>query len=1172
MTCRSCGATVSESARFCSNCGASQAGSDERRVVTALFADIVGFTTLAEHLDPEDVKRLVDRCFELLARDITSFGGVVDKVMGDGIVALFGAPTAHEDDAQRAVRAALRMQATVGGIAAPDNGPATPSDDDPEPIRIRIGVNTGEVLVGTSTAGRDYTAMGDVMNTASRLEKLAEPGQILVGESTHRLTSHVVRYHPLGPLEAKGREGPLEAWIALEATRPPGSHRQGGERFVGRVHELGVLESQARLAFELRQSQLSLVVGEAGMGKTRLVQQFADRLRRRYDAEIWRGHCVPYGEANVWWPVAEIIRQLFGLDLDASQAETERVIASELGERLDTNDASHLDRCRTALLHAMGFPTVLRGGEPTQNRSEVTQAFSQLLEGALADGPVVMLLSDMHWAGDAVWDLFDRLLNQWSRHQLMIVATARVVDRAGLISGRHGASIVQLGPLNDSAARELLAGLHKPGDKPLDPETVEDLVARSGGNPFFLEELAGLVLRPGAAGGGGGANGELPDTLRGIIAARLDSLTAGERALLEDAAILGRSGPLEGLTLLSRQRRRVASVDDDLNGLVDQDFLVIDGSRYEFRSELVRDVAYGTLTKAARADRHRDIARYLERLQSAQMRNSVVVAIADHYRSAARLSLELMLMDEPERAELVSKAVYWLRLAGERALAGGEGAEAEAWFGSGLDMAAGDERTEARFLFGRARARCEIRDIVGARADLKKLDQLVAHDPLLAAKALMTSGDVNRKAGDLAAAAQELREAADKLAVLGAGTEQSLALRLLGLTEMARSNDLLARQAFQSSRIAAAQVGDRRAEAWTLQSMAWLAFSQGRVHDANQQASTAIEIFVELGDRSGLAWAQGVQAWVAFHLGRLTTAQELVDVLLPTVRRRGDPWAEAMMTNLAASLALWTGRAAESVRLCNAAVEAARRADDVGLEIQTLAVQGRALVSLGRITDGSFALEMSYQLADRERDQYNRRIAIIANCASAARVGEYQRALRWASNFQGFHDDLSVVGEADLIVSVSLALLQRGSVAEAGSQLAWFDGSDNRRVDYFAEAVRAILAAVEGRLDDADTAVDRVLNGHSTYLDRINAHLVRACVALQRGDEPATDASIDDARQIVEVTDDRMSRWLIDLVAGICGRGDQEAAERDMASAGLDATGLVTAWRLTARSEAIEAS
>ena len=247
MTCRSCGATVPDGARFCSNCGTSQAGGDERRVVTALFADIVGFTSLAERRDPEDVKRLVDRCFELLARDITSFGGVVDKVMGDGIIALFGAPTAHEDDAERAVRAALRMQSTLETIADPEHGNATGQPGDAEPIRIRIGVNTGEVLVGTSTAGGDYTAMGDVMNTASRLEQLAQPGQILVGRSTHGLTSHAIRYEAAGPLLAKGPGGTtrgLDRHRGHPTTRiaPAGQRafcrsgaRAGGARIAGPV-------------------------------------------------------------------------------------------------------------------------------------------------------------------------------------------------------------------------------------------------------------------------------------------------------------------------------------------------------------------------------------------------------------------------------------------------------------------------------------------------------------------------------------------------------------------------------------------------------------------------------------------------------------------------------------------------------------------------------------------------------------------------------------------------------------------------------------------------------------------------------------------------------------------------------------------------------------------------
>ncbi|MDH3293602.1 MAG: AAA family ATPase, partial [Acidimicrobiia bacterium] len=1000
MTCRTCGATVADGARFCSQCGAAQVETDERRVVTVLFADIVGFTALSEQRDPEGVKRLVDRCFQQLAGDISSFGGVVDKVMGDGIIALFGAPTAHEDDAERAVRAALRMQQTLDSIS-----------DVEVPIRMRIGVNTGEVLVGTSTAGGDYTAMGDVMNTASRLEELAEPGEVLVGVATYQATRAAIRYKPAGLLQAKGREEPLQAWVAVEAIRPPGFHRKVSERFVGRQRELAMLEAQARMAFEMKQSQMAVIVGETGQGKTRLVEELASRLHRRYQATVWRGHCVPYGEANVWWPIAEIIRQLFDLDLEADLADVEQAVMAGLNARLSHDALVGIDRTRTALLHALGYVTSLRGGEPTHNRSEVTQAISQMVESELVDRPLIIVIADIHWAGEAVWDLLDRLLNHVNRSELMVLATARDLERPSLFDGRHGTSVIQLGPLHDDSARELLASLQKPGDPPLDDATIDDLVARSGGNPYFLEELAGLVLGRTPVGDGGirGIYGDLPDTLRGIIAARLDALDPAERALVEDAAVLGRYGSLPGLRILAKERRGVTDIDPELRRLVDKDLLLIDGPRFEFRSELVRDVAYGTLTKEARAYRHRFIARYLEEQQQGRPRTSVVGLIADHYRSAARLSIEVMLMDEAERADLIAKALHWLDLAGDRALAAGESAEAESWFSSGLELAT-DDLQQANFRYGRAQARCEIHDIAGARDDLHTLKDLAVHDPLLSARALLITGDVSRKAGDLAEAAQQLREAADKLAVLGSTADQALALRLLGLTEMQRSNDSLARQAFEASRDVAARAGDRRSEAWTLQSMAWLAFSQGRIHDANQQASVAIEIFIELGDRSGLAWAQGVQAWVAFHLGQLATAQELVDTLLPSVRRRGDPWAEAMMLNLAASLALWTGRAAEATMLSGEAIEMARRADDTGLEVEAMAVQGRAMVSLGRVTDGSARLEEAFLLADRRRDRFNRRIAIIANCASAARLGEAERALQWASHFDGFHDDLSVVG------------------------------------------------------------------------------------------------------------------------------------------------------------------
>ncbi len=257
-----------EGARFCASCGQPlQRRSDERRVVTVLFADLVGFTTLSETRDPEQVKNLVDNCFERLVADIAAYGGQVDKIVGDAILALFGAPTAHEDDAERAVRAAMAMQRTLDEYTSA-TGTAM--------LRMRIGINTGEVLVGALRAGGDYTAMGDVVNTAQRLQTAAQPGQIVVGRSTQEATRHVVRFTDLGPVKARGREEPVEAWVAEEALLPPGARPgRGAAPLVGRDAELGLLTRAIDTAVERRRAELVLVVAEAGMGKTRLAEEVA---------------------------------------------------------------------------------------------------------------------------------------------------------------------------------------------------------------------------------------------------------------------------------------------------------------------------------------------------------------------------------------------------------------------------------------------------------------------------------------------------------------------------------------------------------------------------------------------------------------------------------------------------------------------------------------------------------------------------------------------------------------------------------------------------------------------------------------------------------------------------------------------------------------------------------
>ncbi len=1201
MNCRSCGAEVSPGARFCSNCGASQAtAGEERRVITALFADIVGFTALAERRDPEEVKRLVDRAFAQLTAEITSFGGVVDKIVGDEIVALFGAPVAHSDDAERAVRAGLRMQSVIAGL----------SDELDPPLELRIGIRTGEVLVGSTSAGGDYTAMGDVMNTASRLQNLASAGQVLVGDATVKSTGEAIRYQALGSLPTRGRDRPLEAWLAIEATQLPGAHRRKSDVFVGRERELAFLEAQAAIATGLDLAQLAVVVGEAGMGKTRLVAETVNRLADKGDLVALEGRCVAYGEANVWFPVAEILRRLYALDPDLDPASSETALRAAMRKRFGHDDPE-VERWMMALSHAMGHETPLRGRDKRRNRAEVSLAVAQVLDFELARRPVALVLTDMHWAAEAVWSLLDHLLAELARRPLFVLVSAQDVDRSEVFAGRHGASVLRLGPLPPAASRLLLGAIG--ADIP--EETAEALVQRSGGNPFFLEELAGLVLSGeagplavGATGSGArvgagpatkaepgsgpqpgvpnpsvavasgsapaAAIDQLPGTLRGIVAARLDSLESDQRSLIDDASVLGRTGPIDGLAILAREGRGVHEIDGALAALVALDLLAVSGPRYEFQSELVRDVAYATLTKTVRVQRHVGIARHLEGIQSGRIRSSVIVAIADHYRAAANLLDELTIVPGIDQDQVNERALYWIGRAAARAMEVDESVEGARWYDLGVALAAETEATDevtASFLYGRARARCEIHDITGARADLQLLEPLIRTDPATAARALVVSGDVDRKAGDFDRAAGQLREAADRLAALAEPGTQALALRLLGLTEMERGDDTLARQALEASRQVGARAGDRRSEAWALQTLAWHAFIRGDVMSAGELANQANTIFAELGDRGGLAWVRGVQAWVAFHLGQWNTARELVATVLPETRRRGDPWAESIMLHLSAALALWSGQARSARELARQSQEVSEGAEVRSVLIQSMALEGRALVSLGRVDEGTALLERAFTVADRSSDRNARRIAVISNCASAARLGDAERAIRWAARFDGVHDNPAAVGETDLAVSLALALLQRGAVAEAANQLAWSgDPGPVGGGGAYHQAVAAVLAVVEGRPEDAEVAVRELLAGPATYLDRVLALAGVAAGRRQRGNETGVVEALAAAEAELASTDDQVSRLQLELVAAHCGRGRLDDADRSLRNAGIDPAGWSTVWSLATQRRSVE--
>ncbi|NNE96007.1 MAG: AAA family ATPase, partial [Acidimicrobiales bacterium] len=648
MTCQACGLAVPDGARFCPHCGKSQVTvAEERRLVSVVFADIVGFSTLAQDLDPEQLKRLVDDNFRRLSAEIQRFGGRVDKIVGDEIVALFGAPVAHGDDAERAVRAALAMQDAV----AEQGG-----------LKLRIGITTGDVLVGASTVGGDYTAMGDTMNLASRLETLAEPGQIIVGPATEAASRDSIVYQPIGEVETRGRSGLVKIFQAMSAVGVPGERRLPRRPLVGRAHELGLLDALGKLAVEARRAQLAVLQGEAGVGKNRIANEAAALQRERRGALVLEGRCAPYGEANVWWPIAEALREALQIGGELPLEAARLAIQHWLVER--DVDGDHA-RMVPALLHALGYRTPLRGGDRERNRAEVYFAVSTLLGSQLNRTPIVFVLSDADWASDAVWGLLERLLNGHADQPLFVIITSRDVELPpGLRTGDFGSLTFEVLPLDPTATAELIPHL----GVSLTERNAQRLVERSGGNPFFLEELVALIERRSADDPSLSDDEivdqlmtaeveQLPDTLRGTIAARLDGLDTGGRLLIDEAAVLGRAGPVEGLARMALEARGVSPITEDLNTLIDEGLLEVRDGRYRFRSDLVRDVAYATITKTLRAQRHYQIADYLERRDDAAMRNSVVAAIADHYRRSAQLVNEMVSVAGVDRATVLVKAL-----------------------------------------------------------------------------------------------------------------------------------------------------------------------------------------------------------------------------------------------------------------------------------------------------------------------------------------------------------------------------------------------------------------------------------------------------------------------------------------------------------------------------------
>ena len=666
--CAVCGQDNPGGFRFCGACGApltapARAPAEERRLVTVLFCDLVGFTARSDRADPEDVGAFLRPYHVRQRAEIERLGGTLDKFIGDGVMAVFGAPVAHEDDPERAVRCALGMLAAIEEL----------NQEASLDLAVRIGITTGEALVRQGAARQTEGVVGDVVNTASRLQGVAPVGGVVVGEATFRATRRLFDYEELDPVRVKGKADPVPVWRLLGARSRTGLEavRRTGAPFVGRQAELALLKDLFERTVAERTVRLVTVVGEPGVGKSRFVAELAASVDDRPELVTWRqGRCLPYGDGITFWALGEIVKAEAGILESDPPAEVRAKLQAMLATLVSDPSEGEWLRARLAPLLGVADPD---GVKP--ERAELFAAWRRFVEAIAAVRPLVLVVEDLHWADPAMLEFLQHLVERSRGLPLLIVATARpeLLERAPVwAEAGPAATLLRLAALSDLDTALLVAALVGRSVLPIGVQAL--LLERAGGNPLYAEEFARLLADRGLV-----VQGQVttlpdipvPETVHGLIAARLDALAPEVRAMVQDAAVVGRvfwpgavaamngSGPDEvgaGLAELERkqlvQRARTSSVQHQ--------------DEYVFWHALVRDVAYAQIPRAGRARRHQAVAEWVEQVAGERV-GDLAEVVAHHYGQA--LAYARAAREPQDRIDaLIGPTQRFLVLAGDRTI------------------------------------------------------------------------------------------------------------------------------------------------------------------------------------------------------------------------------------------------------------------------------------------------------------------------------------------------------------------------------------------------------------------------------------------------------------------------------------------------------------------------
>ena len=1000
VPCGSCGTSNPPGQRYCGNCGAQltpAAASDtmrsstgqgqptaptsERRLVSVLFADLVGFTTLSESRDPEEVRELLTRYFEESRRVVERYGGVVEKFIGDAVMALWGSPVAHEDDAERAVRAALELTALVKDIGADVGAPD---------LRARAGVLTGEAAVTLGAQDQGMVA-GDLVNTASRIQSVATPGSVFVGESTMRTTDAVISYQPVGAFELKGKEAAIELWRAdrVVGLRGLGRMTTIEPSFTGRDRELRLIKELLHDSAEHGKVHLVSVQGVAGIGKSRLaweLEKYIDGLI----TDIWwhQGRCLAYGEGVAFWALAEMIRGRAGILED----EESPAASAKLAETIERHipDADERRFVRPRLGHLLGLE---EGGVGDQ---ENLFAACRIFFERIADqGPSIMVFEDIHWADSALLDFIEYLV-EWSRDRPIFVLTLARPElgerRPDWGAGTRNFTSIFLEPLDSDEMGSLLSD-PIPG---LPDDVRQRILERAEGIPFYAVETVRMLIDRGILVRENGAfrlegsvdTLEVPESLQALISARLDGLEPAERRLLQDAAVLGRTFTLQGLCAITGLPD--AEVTALLGSLVRKEVLSIsidpllsDRGQYGFLQDLVKKVAYDTMSKHERKARHLAAAAYL---RSAVDEDEIVEVVASHLLDAYRAA------PGAEDAEQIRvDALEMVRKASERAASLGASEEAQRYAERAIELTDG---------------------------------------PLAAAELHERAGTMAWVRVDVDSATAHFRRAIDLFEAEGATHPAARVSARLGEVIWSQGRGI---DALESMAASYRVLADEEPDADLAQLAAQLGrftFFNGETERAMEWIERSLEIAEALDLPEILSEGLNTKALVLQTLGRANEATGLMRHALAIALEHDKPTAAQRAYNNATDLSDYDDRYAEAERMVNEGLSLARRVGNWYWESSLLG-HVYPKYALGRWDD------LMTSLGEIPPDEYARsRIAftqgyVAFGAAVEVHRGDLESATRRLERFADLQTSADVQEVTEYACGSAMLRLAEGDLKEA---------------------------------------------------------------------------------------------------------------------------------------------